>query len=340
MNLGIKSALQRLRTPPPWVYIVLMAAAAVTAALQSATYGLKVFTATGDSVDGVVLICWLTALAASLGYLARRPLAAAARGIGRTMASQLEFRMILVHEHFWWVLLALSGSGAAFGLYKLSLSQAATWHLYLTAASLAALAVGAVVHLIQHRWAGVISLAVGICLIAAGALMLTMKSAQIDSYNQAMQVHNSDQRELAVEQKLLEQSLQHFQSNQQSSQMWRLIFPEPTHFLTARTFFHRSNLLAQTPGKGKHAYEELCKSLMLNPGNHYFGLSIEERDAYELDARRAQRNLEKLIRSGAAGGAGMPNGKQGQGQGQQPGEQRDPGREPSPGSGRMPRNTL
>jgi hypothetical protein len=340
MNVRVNAMLDRFRSPPSWLTTALAAVAAVVAAGESVFYGMKVFTADGDAFDRLILGSSLAVLATGLVYLTRQPLLAVGRRLGAAMAGGLEFRMLYVPEHVWWLLLALAVSGSAFGLYKLSLGEAANWHLYLTAASLTVLAAGAVVQLVQHRWAGIISLAVGVVLMAAGALLLTAKSAQIDSYNQAMQTHKSEKRELAVEQKLLEQSLQNYLSNQQRSQLSRLVFPDAPSFLTARTFFHRSNLFAQTPGKGKQAYEEICRSLMFNSGNRYFGLTVEQQDVYELDARRAQRNLEKLIRSGQAGGAGMPNGKQGQGQGQQPGEPRDPGREPNPGSGRMPRNTL
>lgn len=199
-----------------------------------------------------------------------------------------------------------------------------------------------VYHLLHHRWASHFGLAVAVLLVAAGVGLLRTNTQQFAAYDRAM-IANA-QQDWDQQNKLLDASLNGYERDRRQGPLAKLLFPAPSAEVAALAHFHKANGFLQMPGKGKEAYIELCKSLMRNPGNRYIGLTPADAASREDNARHAQRNIEKLMRSGQDGGAGRPNGKQGQGQPQQgnKGKQpsRDPGKEPQPGNGRQPRDVL
>lgn len=274
----------------------------------------------------------------SLGFAVRHVLKRLAAGGAGLLIDQLRFPMAQVRDQVWGAAAVLSGAGLLYVLYQLAVSRAGQLEFVILGVALTVLVVSGLVKLLTHRLAGVLSIGVGLVLLASGILLLHQRSQQVDAYNRAMDA--IQEGDYANELKHLDESLAAYERDRMRSQLARLVMPEPPSYLAARAHFHKGNLYAQTPNKGRQAYEELAKSLAINPGNHIIGLTAQDAVIFELDARRAQRNLEKLIKSGQSGGQGMPHGKQGQGQQQQPGEKRDPGRDPAPGAGRMPRNIL
>lgn len=282
--------------------------------------------------------CSLAAVAAAVGYTLRSRLKVVARLAATAAVGTMAFPVYFLRENFWPVVFASGGAGFLYGLYQILQNQTAPWLLYLTGISAAALAAGSVVHLLRFRWATIACSIVGAMLIACGLLLLSCESEQVSHYNNAMQAREEENPQ--QQQKALEASQAAYGRRLQSNQLVKTFMPEPQRYLSARAFFHESNVLVTMPNKGKQAYDALTRSLTLNPGNRTAGLTADEAVRDEVDARQAQRNLVKLIRSGQAGSAGTPHGKQGQGEPQQPGDKRDPGREPQPGAGRMPRNTL
>lgn len=198
-----------------------------------------------------------------------------------------------------------------------------------------------VYHLLHHRWASHFGLGVAVLLVAAGVALLNTNTQQIAAYDRAM-IANA-QQDWEQQNTLLDASLNGYERDRRQGPLATLLFPTPSAEVAALAHFHKANGFLQLPGKGKEAYIELCKSLIRNPGNRYIGLTPEDAARREDNARHTQRNIEKLMRSGQDGGAGRPNGKQGQGQPQQgKGKQpsRDPGKEPQPGNGRQPRDVL
>lgn len=255
------------------------------------------------------------------------------------LARLLAFPVIYVRDKAWQSYFALVAAVLAYALLTLSVSQGSTFTLILLAGSVVAAVAGGLYHLLRHRWAGAIGLTIAALMIVVGVVLLKHDAPQVSFHNAAMEANAA--HEWAAQNQLLEGSLAAYERDLRRNQLWQLIFPHPPSDVAALAHFHKANGLLQTPGKGKDAYSELCKSLMRNPGNRYIGLTAEEAAKREDDARHAQRNLEKLIRSGQDGGKGQPNGKQGQGDGKpQPGQKRDPGKEPQPSSGRAPRNSL
>jgi hypothetical protein len=213
--------------------------------------------------------------------------------------------------------------------------------LALLVVALTAATAGALYHVIQNRFSGYIGLGVAAAMIATGVALLRFDAPQTAAYNVAMQANAEHSWD--AQNKLLDASVGGYERELRRGQLWDLLFPSPRTDLAALAHFHKANGLLQTPGKGKEAYIEYCKSLYRNPGNRYIGLKPEDAARRHDNALHTQRNIEKLMRSGQDGGAGQPNGKQGQGKpqdgkGKQP--SRDPGKEPQPSNGRHPRDVL
>jgi hypothetical protein len=270
--------------------------------------------------------------------LSRKLLGAATASVLGGLARVLAFPVIYIKEQYWACYFGVFAVALAYALYTLVTNAGTTFTLLLLTGSGVAVLAGAVYHLVRHQWAGWMALSASAVMIALGVGLLHGTSDHVASYNGAMAANAEHQWEL--QNKLLDRSISSYEGELRANQLWKLVFPEPDCAVAARAHFHKANGLLQSPNKGKEAYLELCKSLMRNSGNRYFGLTVEQAARREDDARHAQRNLEKLIRTGQDGGAGQPNGKQGQGQGEKPGPKRDPGKEPQPSSGREPRNSL
>lgn len=271
----------------------------------------------------------------------RRRVPPFARGVLRLVASLLGFPVMYVRDNVWPTFFTVAGLTIVGTLGAFYFNVGNSVLLTLLAMALTATIGGVLYHVVQHRFAGYIGLGVAAAMIATGVFLLRFDAPQTAAYNVAMQanaVHNWD-----AQNKLLEASIGGYERGLRSGQLSELLFPTPQTDLAALAHFHKANGLLQTPGKGKEAYMEYCKSLFRNPGNRYIGLSPEDAARRFDNALHTQRNIEKLMRSGQDGGAGQPNGKQGQGKpqdgkGKQP--SRDPGKEPQPSNGRHPRDVL
>jgi len=310
----------------------------------AASMGALLLAGTGLVLCGsLVLLWWLLGLAsaavvASTLSLKRGWLGATVSGALGRLASLLAFPVVYVREQFWTSYFSVCGVALLYAVIVLATNHATGITLWALAGGGLAVITGGVYHLMQHRFAGALALGIAVLMVLGGCALMLYRSEDVQSYNAAMAANNDHQWE--SQNKLLEQSLSAYEGNLKRNQLWQLILPEPQVKGAALAHFHKANGLLQSPNKGKEAYLELCKSLARNPGNRYTGLDPDQAARREDDARHAQRNLEKLMTSGQDGGAGQPNGKQGQGKGQQPGQQRDPGKEPQPSSGREPRNSL
>lgn len=275
------------------------------------------------------------------GIVFRKHVPGFVRGVLGAVAHVLGFPVVYVRENLWPTYFTVTSITlvGTLGAFYLNLGNSFT--LVLLAVALAAAAAGVLYHVIQSRFAGYIGLAFAAAMVATGVVLLQSDAQQTAAYNVAMQanaVHDWD-----AQNKLLEASIGGYERSLRNGQLAELLFPTPQTDLAALAHFHKANGLLQTPGKGKEAYIEYCKSLYRNPGNRYLGLSPEEAARRYDNALHTQRNIEKLMRSGQDGGAGQPNGKQGQGKpqdgkGKQP--SRDPGKEPQPSNGRHPRDVL
>ena len=188
------------------------------------------------------------------------------------------------------------------------------------------------------RGAGYISSVAGILLLVAGQRILDSRSAQIEKYNQAMIA--LDKHDLAREITLLDESSQAYQSRQGRSQLFRLIFGEPSLAVEARAQFHKGvALFLQNPQKNaKEAAAQYWKSLRLNPGNQYAKLATPEAERRYDDALNAKFNMEVAENSG--GGGGKAKGKAGD----QPGQKQQPEsnqlNDPSKQAGKQSNDTL
>lgn len=279
----------------------------------------------------------LLVVSGALAYLARRVIKQAAIAMLGWVAALFGLPVIYIREQFWWAFFCMTGAVVAVSLYMLATNRGSHAHLYLAIGGTALIS-GAFVQLVRHKWAGAISVAAGIALVGTSLSLLGYQSDQTRMYNQAMEANK--RHDWVLQDELLDASLSAYDADKGRSNLWRLVFPEPSLDLAARARFHKANGFLQQPNKGREAYKELVTCLSLNPGNHLIGLQDRLMAQRRNDALHAARNLEKLIFSGQAGGAGMPNGKGGRGQPQEQGPQRDPGKEPQPGSGRNPRNSL
>jgi hypothetical protein len=293
----------------------------------------------GVDYNGILLAYAVFGLVAGTTLVLRKHVPAIGRAVLAALAHLLGFPVMYVRDNIWPVYFSTVAAGLAYSLGAFWFNAGGTVTVWVLGASLFGAAAGGLYHLLRHKWAGYIGLGIASAMILLGAALLYSDSQQVAAYNYGMQANAVHDWE--AQNKLLEASVSGYERARRQNQLWELLFPTPQTDLAALAHFHKANGLLQSPSKGKEAYNELCKSLMRNPGNRYIGLTPEEAAVREDNARHAQRNIEKLMRTGQDGGAGQPNGKQGQGQPQQ-GKQpsRDPGKEPQPSSGRHPRDVL
>jgi hypothetical protein len=281
----------------------------------------------------------LVIAALGLVYLGRKLSLSLMHGTFSLILRLLAFPVIYVRDQMVWFYFAITGGGMVVGLYKLASAPIVSdLYLYLGLGCFAAFVAGLLFHLVRHRLAEVMAVAAVLPLLAGGIYLLVAPTPKEDSYNQVMEMKTTEEgkKDLAAQAKLLDASLNNSAQEYGRSRLSQLVFGEPTVDLAARAYFHKAVVLVQVPNKGKEAFDEVTKSLALNPGNMYSGLTLDEVALWKNDSDQARR---LLIRSGQDGGKGRPNqpGNPGEKGPPQP-DRRDPSRQP--GSGRSPNNIL
>lgn len=188
---------------------------------------------------------------------------------------------------------------------------------------------------LRNRLARATALVSGLALALSGAALLTQTAPQVGVYNNA--IVSMQEGDLLQAIKFFDESVTIHKKLAERPLLARLISPKVRNDFEALALFHKANCLVKL-NKGKEAVDALKKSLQSNPGNCYEGLDLSAAQRRYLEALEAQSNLEKLFKSGQAGGhATGPGGGQGQPQpGQQPGRER----QPQPGAGKQERDAL
>jgi hypothetical protein len=321
------------------VLVVTSVSAIICAYMSAAMWGLRgATTGFDDWLFGSSLV--ITAM--GLAYVGRKLSLSLMHGILSLSLRLLAFPVVYVRDQSLWFYFAITGGGMVVGLYKLASAPIVpNLYLYLALGCAAPFVAGLLYHLVRHRLAEVMAVSAVLPLLAGGIYLLVAPTPKEDSYNQVMQMKTTEEgkKDLPTQAKLLDVFLNASAQDYGRSRLSQLVLGEPSLDLAARAYFHKAVVLVQMPNKGKEAFDEVSKSLALNPGNMYSGLTADEAALWKNDSDQARRLLEKLIRSGQDGGKGRPNqpGNPGEKGPPQP-DRRDPSRQP--GSGRSPNNIL
>lgn len=324
------------------VLVVTVVAALVCGWTGVTRYGSASMPGVHTKFDDWLFAATLALASLGMAYISRKFCLRLLQGTLGLALRLLAFPVIYIRDQAVWFYFAITGGGAALGLYKLASSPIVSdLYLYLGLGCFAAVVAGLLYHLVRHRWAERIAVVAVLPLLAGGVYLLTAPTPKEDSYNQVMAMKTTEEgkKDLVMQAKLLDMSLNASAQEYGRSRLRQLVFGEPQVDLAARAYFHKAVALLQMPNKGKEAFEEVTKSLALNPGNMYSGLTPDEVALWKNDSDQARRLLEKLIRSGQDGGKGRPNqpGNPGEKGPPQP-DRRDPSRQP--GTGRSPNNIL
>jgi tetratricopeptide (TPR) repeat protein len=239
----------------------------------------------------------------------------------------------LVKRQYWWLLFTLLGGVGVWAGYSIHSGTGSPFHLYVLAIACGGIMTALAVLIAHQKWAAYGAMACGATLMAGALWLLTYQSAQLTAYNKAMVA--LDQHDLPALVKLLDESSAAFQAESKRSPLLQLLLPAPRKDIEARAHFHKGVALVQMK-KGKEAVAEFWKSLRVNPGNRYIGLSSEEAALWYDDALQAKANIEKLYKSGQANGQAKGKGNPSQ----RPSEKRDPQDDPANSSGKKGRESL
>lgn len=238
-----------------------------------------------------------------------------------------------IRRHHWWLLFTLLGGVGFWAGYGLHTGSGNLLHLYALAIASGGILTALAVLIAHQKWAAYGCMAAGLVFACTALWLLTYQSAQLTAYNKAMVA--LDQHDLPALVKLLDESSAAYQAESKRSPLLQLLLPAARKEIESRAHFHKGVALVQMK-KGKEAVAEFWKSLRVNPGNRYIGLTSEEAALWYDDALQAKANIEKLYKSGQANGQAKGKGNPSQ----RPSEKRDPQDDPANSSGKKGRESL
>ena len=182
----------------------------------------------------------------------------------------------------------------------------------------------------RSRWL-LAGLFAGIILIWYGLGMATWRDEQVVYYNAGVELYKQGDLEHAY--KAFDLSANVYVRDQQRTYLQRLVYPKPSQELAAQAMFQKGKVLIRAQ-KLKPAVEAFKDSLMLNPGNGYSGISVDEANRMHDEALTVKYDLEELFKNNPelAKGEGKGKPKKGDGEGRKPVPSQDPGTKPGKGN--------
>lgn len=132
----------------------------------------------------------------------------------------------------------------------------------------------------------------GMLFLLGGYQLTTWRSLQGESFNDGLTAYNAGSMAEAVQ--FFDQSLSIYRNREEENAVERYIYPAPDRGLAARAAFQKAKalLFLEQPEAALEAYKE---SLLLNPGNSYSGIGLNELAQLEREARYTQYDLELLF---------------------------------------------
>ena len=182
----------------------------------------------------------------------------------------------------------------------------------------------------RSRWL-LAGLFAGIVLIWYGLGMATWRDQQVGYYNAGIELYKQGDLEHAY--KAFDLSANAYGRDLQRTYLQRLVYPKPSQELAALAMFQKGKVLIRAQ-KLKPAVQAFEDSLMLNPGNGYSGISVDEASRMHEQAMTVKKDLEELFKNNPelAKGEGKGKPKPGDGKGNKPVPSQDPSTKPGKGN--------
>ena len=184
----------------------------------------------------------------------------------------------------------------------------------------------------RKRWllAGLLA---GLMLIWYGVGLATWRDSQVMLYNLGLQSYTRGDIPHAVQ--FFDLSLTVYKRSQQRTYWQRIVYPKPSAEIAALADFQKGKALIRAQ-QLKPAVAAFKESLLINPGNGYTGISLEDSQRMHDQAMVVKYDLELLFKNNPAlaqgEGKGKPQKGDGDGEGNKPVPGQDPGTKPGKGN--------